>query len=41
MFVFELFSKLPDFLGIRYIHDMQEDILNGKKKQVAVSVNSE
>jgi len=31
MFIFELFSKLPDFFGVRNIHNMQEDILNEEK----------
>lgn len=39
MFIFEFFSKLPDFLGIRYIHNMQEDILKGKK--VTINRDSE
>lgn len=31
MLIFELFSKLPDFFGVRNIHNMQEDILNEEK----------
>lgn len=42
MFIFEFFSKFPYFLGIRYIHNMQEDILNEKEKKfITISRDSE